>query len=171
MGMDVFGKKPTAEAGSYFRRNVWGWRPLADYCIGLAPDITAACRHWHTNDGDGLSAKASRTLAKRLRASLADGHAKAYIAIRDATLAAMTNEPCSLCAATGVRTDEVAHAAGMPRRVIVADGHPRHGETGWCNGCDGRGHVRPWATHYPLALGDIEAFAAFLEACGGFEIC
>jgi hypothetical protein len=28
MGMDVYGRNPTSEAGKYFRANVWSWRPI-----------------------------------------------------------------------------------------------------------------------------------------------
>ena len=54
MGMDVYGKQPTADEGKYFRNNAWWWRPLADYCVEVAPAITAACTHWQSNDADGL---------------------------------------------------------------------------------------------------------------------
>ena len=32
MTMDVMGKHPTTEAGEYFRRSVWCWHPLAEFC-------------------------------------------------------------------------------------------------------------------------------------------
>ena len=41
MGMDIHARNPTGERGAYFRNNVWWWRPLADYCITVAPDICA----------------------------------------------------------------------------------------------------------------------------------
>ena len=28
MGMDIYGRKPTSEAGKYFRANIWSWRPI-----------------------------------------------------------------------------------------------------------------------------------------------
>ena len=34
MGMDVYGNKN----GAYFRRNIWGWRPLAELDCKLEPD-------------------------------------------------------------------------------------------------------------------------------------
>lgn len=35
MGMDVLG--PRSQAGRYFYRNNWAWRPLAELTIALAP--------------------------------------------------------------------------------------------------------------------------------------
>ena len=40
MGMDVYGRKPKNETGEYFRRNVWGWHPLWEYCCEANPEIT-----------------------------------------------------------------------------------------------------------------------------------
>lgn len=171
MGMDVYGKNPTNEVGEYFRNNVWWWRPLADYACYIAPETTAACKHWHTNDGDGLDADGAATLAKELKASIDDGRAESYIKIRDAELSAMPSQVCTYCKGTGVRRDGVGESMAMPTKKIETVGHPRHGELGWCNACDGIGSVRPHDTHYPLDIDNIKNFAAFLEACGGFEIC
>ena len=43
MGMDVTGNNPKTDAGVYFRRNVWGWHPLAELVCKLAPDIASHC--------------------------------------------------------------------------------------------------------------------------------
>jgi hypothetical protein len=171
MGMDVYGKNPTNEAGKYFRNNVWWWRPLATYILETAPQsITSQCEHWGTNDGDGLDAERSSKLADFLRSQIAFGQTKAYGEIRVAELAAMPDEPCDLCHATGTRSDGVGVSGGMTTKVIEKEGHPRKGETGWCNKCDGVGHVRPYETHYPFSVENVAAFCTFLEACGGFEI-
>ena len=73
MGMDICGRNPTGERGQYFCNNVWWWRPLADYCIKVAPDICAACRYWHSNDGDGLDATEAVILAEALRKEMDAG--------------------------------------------------------------------------------------------------
>ena len=101
MGMDVFGKKPTAPEGEYFRRNLWRWRPLADLCRDLAPDESRPCRNWHTNDGYGLNAKQALELAQRLGELVADGTASNYIAMRDAQLASLPDVTCPRCDGTG----------------------------------------------------------------------
>jgi len=41
MGMDVFGKHPTNDTGTYFRASVWGWAPLAEYLCDVAPHLMA----------------------------------------------------------------------------------------------------------------------------------
>lgn len=172
MGMDVFGKAPTNEKGKYFRNNVWYWRPLADLCQALAPDICAPCEHWQSNDGDGLDASGAEALGTVLRKRLADGTIASLLAERDKLLAELPDEPCELCSGTGIRSDDIGRKDGQPDKIITAPpDHPRLGQKGWCNACDGRGTRRPFATNYPCDVENVTEFADFLEACGGFEIC
>lgn len=170
MGMDVYGKRPTAEVGKYFRNNVWWWRPLADYCCGVAPTITERCQYWQSNDGDGLDAIAAIELADALQAEIDSGRTAAYAAIRAAEQDALPDKPCWLCHGSGVRRDAIGVAAGQPDKPIEQVGHIRFGQVGWCNGCDGTGRLRPDETHYPFSVENVEKFIAFLRASGGFEI-
>jgi len=172
MGMDVSGKKPTSEAGKYFRNNCWWWRPLADYCCEVAPELTAKCTYWQTNDGDGLNGKDSKTLAAVLRAEIAAGRTEAYASIRDVEHNMMPDESCIYCNGTGVRIDAVGIANGMHLKAIPddAENHPRVGATGWCNGCDGKGRKRPADTWYHFSVENVKEFADFLDDCGGFKI-
>ena len=70
--------------GVYFRNNCWWWRPLWNYCYFIS-------RHYklnlideelfqsgHCNDGAGLDAKDSMTLAMYLQMSIEDGTAENY---------------------------------------------------------------------------------------------
>ena len=171
MGMDVYGKAPISEVGAYFRNNVWYWRPLAQLCLTMAPEICAPCEHWQSNDGDGLDGSGAEALATVLRKRLEDGTIARYVAARDKHLAEMADEACTLCSGTGVRSDAIGREHGMPAKVIHEDGHPRDGQTGWCNACEGRGQRRPFEANYPCAVENVAEFADFLAACGGFEIC
>ncbi len=101
MGMDVIGRQPKNKIAEYFRRNVWGWHPLADYVLQVAPDTASACKHWHTNDGDGLNAKPSVELAEVLRREIAAGRAAKYVHRRNSILATMPDEECPICEGTG----------------------------------------------------------------------
>ena len=154
MGVDVYGNAPTTEQGEYFRNNVWAWRPLADYIIDTSPQIAAGCCSWFTNDGEGLNAKDSTALADALQAEIDAGHTESYAKIRDAEIAAMPNMPCRICGGTG-------------RRLPSPDVGP--GELP-CNGCDETGSVRPWDSHYPFWVENVQGFVTFLRGCGGFKI-
>lgn len=182
MGMDVYGKNPSSEAGKYFRASVWVWRPLADFVeflckISQAEDLYNQCTHWQTNDGDGLEAEGAKHLGGLLRASLPT-LAPSYVEERSTNIARLPNVPCRFCDGTGCRNDDVGRAKGMPEKPIPAKArdvdnvspHPRAGKVGWCNACDGRGYNRPDVALYPLNVEDIERWTAFVEASGGFEI-
>jgi len=84
MGMDVYGKAPTAKVGEYFRNNIWWWRPVAVYVEEMHPDLASRCEHWHTNEGDGLAADQAAALGDCLLADIAGGKAAAWAAIHAA---------------------------------------------------------------------------------------
>ena len=160
MGMDVYGKKPTAPEGEYFRNNVWSWRPLADYVLSTAPrDLTDRCAYWHSNDGAGLDAEDSVRLADILQAEIDAGRTATYERVYASNQERTPNVPCNICAGTGRRLPIPERGAGD-----VATGIK-------CNGCGGEGTVRPYSTMYPFSEENIVNFVRFLRACGGFDIC
>ena len=154
MGMDVSGKKPTTEAGGYFRNNCWWWRPLWEYCEHIAPHLTNKVKYAGSNDGDGLGARDSKKLAELLQAEVDAGKTRVYQLARDAELAAMPDETCWLCGGTGKRAEPPSVGAGV---------YP-------CNGCASTGKVRPSACNYPFDVDNVKGFIEFLRGCGGFEI-
>jgi hypothetical protein len=153
--MDVYGKSPVSPKGEFFRRSVWGWHPLWEYCEETAPEITYKVVYGHSNDGDGLGAEDSIELSRHLREEIAYGRTARYVRERDDRLAALPDEPCRICDGTGRR---------LPPPEVGPGELP-------CNGCNSRGKVRPSETHYGLDVEDVREFAEFLNDCGGFEIC
>lgn len=150
MGMDVFGKNPTAEVGGYFRESVWGWRPLADYLTTEFPEETAGCTYWQSNDYDGLDADECGALASKLGQALEAGavalYEKSYAEEQDN----LPDHPCPYCQATGQRTWD--------------DG------VRTCNACRGTGRQEHPGRHYPFREETVRQFHQFLTHCGGFEI-
>ncbi len=157
MSMDVSGKQPTAEVGTHFRNTLWWWHSLWDYVQHVAPHIAEHVENAHTNDGDGLDARASAELAAVLTAELDAGRTADYETRYMARIDALPNEPCSLCAGTGTRSDAVGVKMGMVERC-------------WCNGCGGKGTKRPWDASHPFSAENVAEFRDFVAASGGFEI-
>ena len=89
MGMDIFGIMPRSEKGIELHGNHEWWREIADYCHRVAPELCKSCRHWYTNDGDGLNEVSAVALAKILRASINDhtieDYARALVAVDERT--------------------------------------------------------------------------------------
>ncbi len=171
MGMDVYGKNPKNEVGTYFRRNVWGWRPLWDYCEQMYNDLVGEVSG-HYNDGDGLDDKGSLELANRIKTDLENGRANEFIVQRNKALSELPRETCEICKGSGIRTDRVGVENGMPDRELPQEQAIILGRIkGWCNSCNAEGTKDNFATWYSLDLDDLKEFAEFLENSGGFEIC
>jgi hypothetical protein len=160
MGMDVYGRAATSEAGEYFRRNVWGWHPLWDACRFIAPDLTEKVEYGHSNDGDGLDGPDAAELADRIMAAVYAGSVREYVEARQEHLDSLPDEPCEYCGATGFRTDSVGIEYGYDK----PDGPG-------CNACHGKGSNRPFECSYDVDVRDLMEFADFLRASGGFSIC
>lgn len=172
MGMDVYGKKPKSEVGEYFRRNVWGWRPLWTYVEHNHPEIAELVEHGYSNSGDGLGARDSKKLAKLLMEDYSSGRASEYVIGRDKIISELPFEDCTICETTGIRTDQIGKEAGQHKKELEPDIAIIVGRTkGWCNGCNGIGKKENFATSYYLEEVDIKEFSEFLAECGGFEIC
>ena len=159
MGMDVIGSNPTTEKGSYFRANVWSWRPIhaliaiADARNGgrLVPEETM--RLMCSNDGAGLKSH------------------KTCNALADA-LERLLEKPC-LITEHGL---EILDEEG--ERVIT---FPRDSSPMMCDK-EGRfwrpedvkaGKVRQedLRSPYQTSFDHVREFIAFLRSCGGFEVC
>ncbi len=170
--------------GRYFQTSNWGWRALALYICTTFPEIASQCKHWQTNDGDGLNEEMALRLADALDRVIETGTLADHIAMREAHIRNQPMRLCRLCHGSGIRTDEsadeITEHRPVPQRLMVipedakdawGEGpHPRAGQTGWCNGCDGRGHRLPRDADYPLTVEETKRFAEFCRHSGGFEI-
>ena len=171
MGMDVVGNNPTTEAGEYFRNNVWWWRPLWNYCCEVSPEARRV-EHGHSNDGDGLNADDAIKLGKTLLVKIEVGHTAEYEANYNKERSVLPRVDCDLCNKTGIRSDGVGVQHGMPTKELDSVQASVLGRThGWCNKCDGVGTVEHWGTHYPFSVDNVQEFANFVIASGGFSIC
>lgn len=66
MGMDVYGRAPKSEVGTYFRANVWMWRPIHDLIVQanvLTPKMLEAMEY---NDGAGPNDEQAMLLSYQL---------------------------------------------------------------------------------------------------------
>jgi len=172
MGMDVIGLNASTERGSYFRNNVWSWRPLAKFVQETYPDIARKCEYWDSNDGDGLDETDSIILGKMILNDIADGTVARWKADYDYALSLLERENCNLCETTGIRKDDIAVEMGMPTKELPEEVKILTGRThGWCNGCNGIGTKENWFQSYPFHVENVKEFAEFLLDCGGFQIC
>lgn len=140
MGYDIFGNKPTAPEGEYYRRNIWRWPPFVAMCRRLAPRESKRCKDWEFNVGRGLNAVDALRLANRLDELLADGTIAAYI------------EDCGEPAVTALQAEALRLVKGLTKA---------HGSAAVST----PGLAAPAVTEK-----DVREFIAFLKTCGGFRI-
>ena len=172
MGMDVIGVNAKSDTGSYFRNNVWSWRPLAGFIQETYPEIASQCEYWNSNDGDGLDGKLSVALGKKIHQDIDNGTVKAWRDNYYAELEKLEREVCNCCDGTGIRTDAVGEEQDMPRKELPVETQIATGRThGTCNACYGIGTKEAWAMSYPFDVQNVQNFADFLLDCGGFQIC
>lgn len=174
MGMDVYGREPKSEKGSYFRNNVWWWRPLWEYCCEVGAEIIddEVANGGHYNDGIGLDEDGAIALANTLQAELESGRTAEYERKHNEFRASLPREDCQFCGATGIRTDEVGVEMGMPTKALDEAEAILTGRThGWCNACRGVGTTESWQSSYPFSADNVREFAEFCAESGGFQIC
>lgn len=176
MGMDVYGKNPTTEEGQYFRRNVWGWHPLWQYCEELHSDICNKVKNGHDNSGDGLGPVNSKKLSKRLSDDIISGRTAEYMQKRNDYLLSLSKEECRVCKGTKIASHSplISAMIGIENASGAATMDPFTSAiitNSTCNVCDDQGLVESFDKHYYLELQDIIDFSVFLNGCGGFSIC
>lgn len=171
MGMDVYGLNPKTDKGTYFRNNIWWWRPLANFLTETYPQLTQECKHWWSNDGDGLDSITSEKLATALYWDISKGVVQEYVQGYNYRLGQLGRIDCEWCHTTGIRTDDIGVEMGMPEKLLDESIAIIVGRThGYCNACEGYGTQEHYLLNYNFNLENVQKFATFLENCGGFEI-
>mgnify|MGYP004447003225 FL=1 len=155
MGFVLYGVDPVdvdGKVGTYFRQNVWGWRPL----WGLTVET---CSHILTvkdaisgggNRGHRIAKSKAIRMAKCLQKAIDNGEIANTIKAEQKQLEEMADEICTWCDGTGTRDDKFVQ--------------------GKCNVCDGRGKNRPFDTYYSTSVEEVAEFAEFCVNSGGFDI-
>jgi hypothetical protein len=134
MGFDIMSGNDRFPVGSYW------WVTLANYSRHIAPTHTAACRHWDSNDGDGLSADQARQLGAELQRSVDDCGVDAYARQLFAMLYKENSVP------SWARTSD---------ELFDRDELPRHEQE------------RRFVNEF---VSEVQRFIAFLLTCKGFAI-
>jgi len=147
--------------GSYFRANVWWWRPLWQYISVACEDILTEkdMERGEYNDGHKISKTKANRIASRLKLADKNGEIMKYESEYKAYLNSLPEEDCNICEGTGVREDEIGKEAREKNEEYK------------CNGCLGKGKRDNFGTHYPFESEEVMRFAEFCEQSGGFEIC
>ena len=143
--------------GEYFRNNVWWWRPLWAFISVVCDDILTEedVERGEYNDGHEINEEKAKVISERLQLYIDNGDAERWGKERQETLDAQEDEECNICDGTGNRQEPPETGAGDVK----------------CNGCQGKGTVRPFNTQYPFDIENVQEFIKFAAQSGGFTIC
>ncbi len=172
MGMDIYGLEPLNEQGEYFRNNVWWWRILYTYCVDCYPEcLGEEPERGHDNSGYIIDDENATKLGLALLQDLKNGDVTKYKEGYYHYVSSLPREHCDICDGTGIRTDEIGVSNKMPEKELDSLTASFVNRThGWCNGCNGIGTKSPFEANYRFEESNVEKFAKFCLASGGFKI-
>jgi hypothetical protein len=173
MGMDLLGLDAIDEKGQYFRNNVWWWRILYEYCVDFHLQYLGEDpEHGYYNSGYTINNDNATKLGLALLQDLKNGKVTKYKNEYYKYVSNLPREHCDICDGTGIRTDQVGLDMQMPEKKLDSFTAGFTNRThGWCNGCEGIGTTTPFEANYCFDEENVENFAKFCLASGGFEIC
>ena len=155
---EIYTEWQDENCGTYFRNNVWWWRPLWHFVSNICDNILTDrdAEEGCMNNGHKISKTKAGKIAKRLHSMIEDGSVKEYEEGYKKHLASLEQVDCDVCDTTGKRQEPPKTGAGD------------HME---CNKCSGTGKVDDWAKSYPFSEENVREFANFCMNSGGFRIC
>ena len=156
----------TDNPGSYFRNNVWWWRPLWDYVCNICEDfmthdeMNAGC----SNSGFEISEEVALKISKRLSEEIGNGN------VDKVALEHETKRLQEKAHNKEVRKelDKITEACQKEHgKDVVPANYPEPYYTQW-NECYAK---EIFSANYPFSKENVENFATFCQQSGGFEIC
>jgi hypothetical protein len=152
------------QSGTYFRNNVWWWRPLAEYVIEHTKVINQdkiTLEGWSSNSGFEVDDELATQIANQLDALVKSGHTKKY------QLTYMLRFKIAEKFNKGVQK-EIDKLNNLPRNKDKAPADYNKKDSAEWN--------RLYATQdrqasYPFSEKNVKEFSIFCRASGGFNIC
>ena len=152
--------------GSYFRNNVWWWRPLWQFVTMICDDILTEkdVSEGGFNGGHKISKTKSKRIAARIRKADKEGVIDTFQSVHDERRAEATKV-----------NKKIAVSKVKLKKKVKANGHgdiapieyPEPYRTEW----EALQDSEQWAGHYPFDGDNVRQFGKFCDNSGGFEIC
>ena len=156
--------KYTSQSGTYFRNNVWWWRPLAHYVLEETKVIPEDRKEsWGYNDCSEVSQKEAEMIARQLRYLIKSGHTKRYEANWEARRKTLEVHNDKVEKELEEHCQEVYKKLG---KTVAPKDFPKKDHDKW----EKIYRKRNSDASYPFSIENVEEFAEFCENCGGFTI-
>ena len=157
--------KYTSQSGTYFRNNVWWWRPLADYVLRFTKVIPEdQWEVWGYNDCTEISQQDAEMISQQLDHLIKSGHCKAYadkfekqrikIDIQNAKIEKQLDKFCK----------SVEKKLGKTN--LAPNDFPEEDKKKW----DSIYEKKNFNGNYPFSVDNVKEFSEFCKNSGGFTI-
>jgi len=154
----------TSQSGTYFRNNVWWWRPLAHYVLEETKIISEDKKEsWGYNDCSEVSQKEAEMIAKQLRYLIKTGHTKRYEAQWEARRKTLEVHNDKVEKELEEHCQDVYKKLG---KTVAPKDFPKKDHDKW----EKIYNKRNSDASYPFSVENVKEFAEFCENCGGFTI-
>ena len=152
--------------GSYFRNNVWFWRPLWNYVCEVCEDYMTVDEMdgGYSNSGFEISEETAIHIAKVLSEKLADGSVDEFQKETESKIAKAKAHNKKVRAEMDKISDECKKKHG---KDLVPANYPEPYNTKWQEAYS----KEDWSSNYPFHRDNVKSFIKFCKQSGGFEIC
>ena len=153
------------QKGTYFRNNVWWWRPLAHYVLTHTKVISEDKKEcWSYNDHCIVEEEEAKQIAKQLRHLINTGHTKRFSAEWEARRKTLEIHNEKVEKELSEFSDSVKKK--MEDDNLAPINYPAADKKIW----DKIYKKRNSDASYPFSIKNVEEFAEFCENSGGFSI-
>jgi len=152
--------------GSYFRNNVWWWRPLWNYVCEQCQDFLTVedMAGGGSNDGHRISKSKALMISRRLSKLIGEGLVAEY----DRKMTLMTAKAQASNQELQEQMDEITKKCHKEHgKDLVPANYPEPYYSEWKT----LQSQHDWDGDYPFNAENVEDFARFCESSGGFDIC
>ena len=154
------------QEGTYFRNNVWWWRPLADYVIEHTGCVDKKdADSWHMNDGHKVSDAEANAIADQLEFLIKSGHTEAFAHDYEQERKECEEHNQKLEVLFKKLKEKVEKETG--KKNLAPIDYPKADHDEWNRIYKMQKHT----ASYPFSVENVKRFIAFCRSCGGFEIC
>lgn len=157
-------KKYLDQEGTYFRNNVWWWRPLAEYVCKytkVVNDDEKTLEGWHTNGGFQVSEQDAIQIANQLDYLLKSGHTKKFQKAYNKLFKLAEFKNAKIQKKIDILDNKKMNKGIAPRDYNKKD------KAEW----DRLWNCMDRTSSYPFNITNVKEFSKFCRASGGFEIC
>tara|TARA_R100001591_G_scaffold105920_1_gene114172 strand:+ start:1120 stop:1719 length:600 start_codon:yes stop_codon:yes gene_type:complete len=153
------------QKGTYFRNNVWWWRPLAHYVLEYTKVINEDKKKcWSYNDHCIVEDEEAAQIAKQLKYLIDSGHTKKFARDWEIRRKKIEKHNEKVEKELEKHTKQVRNK--MRNSNLAPKDFPKADKKIW----DKIYHKRNSDASYPFSIENVEEFAEFCEYSGGFSI-